>query len=259
METIITCLQKVLGGLPTTLSLTIWAILLAMLLGILLSLGMRCRIGVVRGVFTILSSLLKGIPILVFLYVFNTSMDSIMEGLTFIFQFTYDITKPPTFTFAIFAMALSYTPYMADMIVTAIETVPKGQWEACAAGGFTKWQTLSRIIIPQCIVIALPNFGNHFVNLLKATSLACMVTIMEMMGAARNYATLSQKFLECYIVCALVYWMVFVVFEQIFRLVEKRAGSYLNPVAPRVFKKRKSILERYRYQKKKQERMVEEV
>lgn len=243
MDVIITCLKNVISGIPTTLSLTIWSILLALVLGILLSFGILCKNVVVRVFFTVISSFLKGIPILVFLYVFNCSIDSIMSGLDGLLSFyTYDIRKPPTYLFAVFALALSYTPYMSDMITSAMNTVPKGQWEACDAGGFTVWQKMSRIIIPQCIVIAIPNFGNHFVNLLKASSLSCMVTIMEMMGEARNYATLSQKFLECYVVCALVYWFIFVVFEQVFRVIEKESGRYLQPDVPLPRKKGRKLL-----------------
>lgn len=231
-------LQQIVEGFPATMSLTIFSILLALILGILLSFGVASKIKVIRGIFTVITSFLKGIPILVFLYAFNSCIDTIMGGLDSMIPFyTYNIRKPPTFAFAVFAIALSYAPYMCDMILTAIRTVPKGQWEACDAAGFTSWQKMSRIVIPQSIVIAIPNFGNHFVNLLKATSLACMVTIMEMMGEARNFATLSQKFLESYITCALVYWLVFVVFEQIFRLIEKKTGAYLEP--GRVVKKKK--------------------
>ena len=238
MSAYLESLKQIIIGFPTTMSLTVLSILLALLLGALLSFGVASHIKPVRMFFTVLSSFLKGIPILVFLYAFNSCIDTIMGGLDGLLPFyTYNIRKPPTFAFAVVALAFSYTPYMCDMILTAVGTVPKGQWEACDAAGFTSWQKMSRIIIPQSIVIAIPNFGNHFVNLLKATSLTCMVTIMEMMGEARNYATMSQKFLESYITCALVYWLVFVVFEQIFRVIEKKTGTYLEPGIP-VKKKR---------------------
>ncbi len=241
MEIYTTCLQKVLSGVPTTLSLTLWSVLIALVLGILLCFGMLSKHALIKSVFSILCSFLKGVPILVFLYVFHTAIDSIMGGLDHLLSFyTYDIRKPPTYIFAVFALALSYAPYMCDMITSTMHTIPTGQWEACDAGGFTGWQKMTRIIVPQCIVIAVPNFGNHFVNLLKASSLSCMVTIMEMMGEARNYATMSQKFLECYIVCALCYWFIFVVFEQAFRMIEKRTGRYLQPGVP-VRKKKKRV------------------
>lgn len=235
-----TCFQPILKCLPTTMELTFAAVLLALIGGILLSFGVKCRNRFVNIIFSILNSFLKGIPILVFLYVFNNSIDDIMTGLSGIFGFTYNIRRSPTFAFAVLAMAMSYAPYMCDMIVSAYDTVPKGQKEACDAFGFTEWQTMRRIVIPQMTVIALPNFGNHFVNLLKATSLTCMVTIMEMMGAARNYATLNQRFLETYVICALLYWGIFLIFEQLFRLLEKKTGRYLEPSL--AIKKRKRRL-----------------
>lgn len=238
---LMTCFEKILTGLPTTLGLTIDSILLAMVGGILLSLGVMCRFRIVNIIFSVFNSFLKGIPILVFLYMFSSAMDDIMGTLAAILNFTYDIRNPPTFAFAVIAIALSYAPYMCDMIVTAMDTVPKGQWEACEAFGFTGWQTMTRIIIPQFIVIAIPNFGNHFVNVLKATSLACMVTIMEMMGVARNFATLNQNFLVTYTACALVYWAVFVIFEQLFRLLEKRMGRYLQPGSTAAKKKKSAF------------------
>lgn len=222
------CFAPIFSCLPATLELTIGAVLIALIGGILLSFGVRCRIRAVNFIFSVVNSFLKGIPILVFLYMFNTSIDDIMTKLSEIFHFTYNIRNQPTFAFAVLALALSYSPYMCDMIVTALDTIPKGQWEACDAMGFTKWQTMKRIILPQCVVIAIPNFGNHFVNLLKASSLACMVTIMEMMGAARNFATMNQRFLETYTVCALIYWGVFLLFEQLFRIIEKKCGVYMQ-------------------------------
>ena len=222
-------LKPILTGMPATLGLTFGAVALALVLGILLTFGVKSRLRPVRMIFTVIQSFLKGIPILVLLYLFNTSMDDIMYGLAGIFGFVYDIRRPPTFFFAILAMALSYAPYMCDMITSAMDTVPVGQSEACDAMGFTRRQKMTRIILPQTIVIAIPNFGNHFVNLLKATSLACMVTIIELMGAARNFATMNQRFLEPYLVCALIYWAVFAVFERLFRILEKQTGKYLEP------------------------------
>jgi len=234
------CIWPILQCMPATLQLTFGAVLLALAGGILLSLGVKSRFHIINLVFLILNSFLKGIPILVFLYVFSNSVDDVMGGLADLIGFTYDIRHSPTFAFAILALALSYAPYMCDMIVSAYDTIPTGQREACEALGYTRWQGMSRIIIPQMAVVALPNFGNHFVNLLKATSLTCMVTIMEMMGAARNFATMNQRFLETYTVCALLYWGIFVIFERIFLILEKKTGRYLEPgFAAR--KKRKAL------------------
>lgn len=223
----------IIQAMPTTLILTVSSMALALIGGIVLALLLTCPVKVVRGIFKVVSSFLKGIPILVFLYVFDVSIDTVMTKLYSLFNLTYSNRNTPTLQFAILALALSYTPYLADMILSAYRAVPRGQFEAASAFGFTRPQAMRRIIIPQMMVIAIPNFGNHFVNLLKATSLTCMVTIMEMMGTARNFATMNQTFLEAYTACALIYWIVFGVFEQLFRFIEKKAGRYLQPGAIR--------------------------
>ncbi|MDY6351807.1 MAG: amino acid ABC transporter permease [Lachnospiraceae bacterium] len=224
----------IIRAMPTTLILTVASIALALTGGIILSLLLTCPLKIIRTIFKIVASFLKGIPILVFLYVFNTSIDGVMAKLYSLFNLTYSNRNTPTLQFAIFALSLSYTPYLADMIISAYNAVPRGQSEACTAFGFTKGQAMLHIIIPQMIVVAIPNFGNHFVNLLKATSLTCMVTIMEMMGTARNFATMNQKFLEAYTACALIYWIVFELFEQFFGFIERRSGRYLQPGALKV-------------------------
>lgn len=223
----------IIRGLPNTLLLTVYSILLALVGGIVLALLLRCPVKIVRIIFTVVSSFLKGIPVLVFLYVFDTSIDTVMTNLASVFGFTYSIRNTPTFQFAVMALALSYTPYLADMILSAYDAVPKGQFEAAEAFGFTRGQAMREFIIPQMAVIAIPNFGNHFVNLLKATSLTCMVTIMEVMGSARNFATMYQQFLEAYVMCALIYWAVFEAFQQMFGVIERRASRYLQPGAIR--------------------------
>lgn len=221
----------IIQAMPTTLILTVTSCVLALIGGIILALLLTCPVKIIRGIFKVVSSFLKGIPILVFLYVFSVSIDSAMTKLYALFNLTYSNRNTPTLQFAILALALSYIPYMADMILSAYRAIPKGQFEAAEAFSFTKSQAMFHIIIPQMTVIAVPNFGNHFVNLLKATSLTCMVTIMEMMGTARNFATMNQTFLEAYTACALLYWLVFEIFERLFQFIEKKAGRYLQPGA----------------------------
>ncbi|MQN01002.1 MAG: ABC transporter permease subunit [Lachnospiraceae bacterium] len=249
-------LKPIIQCMPATLELTAGAVLLALALGIAAAILVRCRFHVVNVIFTVVNSFLKGIPILLFLYLLSSSMDGIMTKLAVIFNFTYNVRRPPVFAFAILALALSYIPYMCDMITTAYDTIPKGQTEACEALGFTKWQTMHRIIIPQMMVAAIPNFGNHFVNLLKATSLTCMITIMEMMGGARNFATMNQRFLEAYTACALLYWVVFIAFEKVFSMIEKRAGRYLSAAIPAKKRHRRLLMSAGRKDEEAEDRKV---
>jgi len=222
------CIRPIIEKLPVTMNLTIWAVIISLLGGIIFATIERSRFTVLKLICKFFRSFLKGVPILVFLYFFYYSMDDIFMAMGDGFGFTYDVRNPPKIAMAIVALAISYIPYMCDMILSAFDTIPKGQFEAAYAMGFSHTKMMTRIIIPQLITVAIPNFGNHFVNLLKASSLAYMVTIVEMMGAAKNYATGYQRFLETYVVAALIYWVIFVLFELLFRVLEKRSGRYLK-------------------------------
>ncbi|SFR55608.1 amino acid ABC transporter permease [Anaeromicropila populeti] len=224
----ITCIEPILKKLPVTMKLTLWSMAIALLGGILFALMKKSNNKILANVCRLTSSFLKGVPILVFLYFFYYSMDDILHALGGTFRFEYDLRNPPKIQMAIVALSISYIPYMSDMLLSALDTIPKGQFEACYAMGFTKLQMMIRIIIPQLIVVCIPNIGNHFVNLLKATSLAYMVTIVEMMGAAKNFAVKNQRFLETYIMAAFVYWVIFIMFEQLFQLIERHSGKYLK-------------------------------
>lgn len=224
----ITCIKPIIEKLPVTMNLTVWAVVISLAGGIVFAAIERSRLKALKLLCRFLRSFLKGVPILVFLYFFYYSMDDIFGALGGTFGFTYDVRNPPKVTMAIVALSISYIPYMCDMILSAFDTIPIGQFEAAYAMGFTKFQMMTHIIIPQLVTVAIPNFGNHFVNLLKASSLAYMVTIVEMMGAAKNYATGFQRFLETYVVAALIYWVIFIFFEFLFQVLEKQSGKYLK-------------------------------
>lgn len=224
----ISCIKPIIEKFPITIQMTLLGTVFALLLGIIFAIIDRSQKRILSSFVKVIKSFLKGVPILVYLYLFYYAMDDIMVALGNNIGFEYDLRNPPKILFVVLAFAISYAPYMCDMILSAFDTIPKGQLEACYSMGFTRIQAMIRIVIPQLIVVAIPNFGNHFVNLLKATSLAYMVTIVEMMGAAKNFAVKNQRFLETYIMAALIFWVVFILFEWGFKFLENHCGRYLR-------------------------------
>lgn len=231
LEFALRCIKPILAKLPVTLYMTIIATILALVGGISFAIIIKKNIVCVSSIFKFINSFLKGIPVLIILYILYYSMPTVLVHFSEIFGFTYDIKNPPKMIFGIFAFGITYIPYMCDMVITAYDTIPKGQMEACYSMGFTTFQGMKRIVVPQMIVVAIPIFGNHFVNILKATSLAYMVTIIEMMGAAKNFATGEQKFLETYLVAALIYWIICIAFDKIFAFIEANSGKYRKTIA----------------------------
>ncbi len=103
--------------------------------------------------------------------------------------------------------------------------------EAALSVGMTTYQGLMRIITPQAMVIALPNFGNIFIGLIKGTSLAFTVKVIEIMAIAKIVAGDGYRYLEMYVDASIVYWVLCFAFEKLFEWLEERSGRFEKKMA----------------------------
>ena len=113
--------------------------------------------------------------------------------------------KLDPFTAGIITFSLNTGAYASETIRAAISSVPTGQWEAGAAIGMTRLQILWRIILPQALRVALPPVSNSFISLVKDTSLAASITIMEMFAVSQQIAAENYQPLLMYTLVAMVY------------------------------------------------------
>ena len=113
--------------------------------------------------------------------------------------------KLEPFTAGIITFSLNTGAYASETIGAAISSVPTGQWEAGAAIGMTRLQILWRIILPQALRVALPPLSNSFISLVKDTSLAASITIMEMFAVSQQIAAENYQPLLMYTLVAMVY------------------------------------------------------
>ena len=113
--------------------------------------------------------------------------------------------KLEPFTAGIITFSLNTGAYASETIRAAISSVPTGQWEAGAAIGMTRLQILWRIILPQALRVALPPLSNSFIRLVKDTSLAASITIMEMFAVSQQIAAENYQPLLMYTLVAMVY------------------------------------------------------
>ena len=113
--------------------------------------------------------------------------------------------KLEPFTAGIITFSLNTGAYASETIRAAISSVPTGQWEAGAAIGMTRLQILWRIILPQALRVALPPLSNSFISLVKDTSLATSITIMEMFAVSQQIAAENYQPLLMYTLVAMVY------------------------------------------------------
>ncbi|MEY8459675.1 amino acid ABC transporter permease [Eggerthellaceae bacterium 24-137] len=120
---------------------------------------------------------------------------------------------------------LNYAAYFAEIYRSGIQSIPRGQYEAATVLGYTKAQTFMKIVLPQVIKRILPAMGNEVITLVKDTSLAFVLGIMEMFSAAKALAA-SEVSMIPYAIAALIYWVFCLIIEFILNRVEKKMDYY---------------------------------
>lgn len=136
--------------------------------------------------------------------------------------------KLEPFTAGIITFSLNTGAYASETIRAAINSVPQGQWEAGMSMGMSKLRTFWRVILPQAFRVALPPLSNSFISLVKDTSLAASITIMEMFAVSQQLAAENYQPLLMYSLVALLY----AIFTTILSLLQK----YLEYVTNRHLK-----------------------
>ena len=120
---------------------------------------------------------------------------------------------------------LNYAAYFGEIYRSGIQSIPRGQYEAANVLGYSRAQTFMKIVLPQVIKRILPAMGNEIITLVKDTSLAFVLGIMEMFSAAKALAA-SEVSMIPYAIAALIYWVFCLVIEFILNRVEKRLDYY---------------------------------
>jgi polar amino acid transport system permease protein len=122
----------------------------------------------------------------------------------------------------ILVLGLNTGAYGAEIVRGAIQAVPREQHEAAAALGFTKWQAMRRIILPQAILPMLPPFGNLWIELLKGTSLASMITLSELTFRAQTLRVATLRTGEIFGLVLILYFLVSMMISFGVRRLERR-------------------------------------
>lgn len=215
-----------LSGVPTALIITIVALLIALPLGFLLALTRINRIPLLHRFAQVYVSFVRGTPVIVQIFMIYSSVPLVLTSIFNKLQIetnVYDI-NPIWYAFIVFS--LNTTAILIEVFRSAISTVSKGQLEAAYSVGLTNMQAFRRIIIPQTLVVALPNICTATVNLIKATSLGYAMSLQEITLRAKVAANVGYNYVEAYIDIFLVYLILCSLVEYLFKLYEKRLRKY---------------------------------
>ena len=216
----------VLSALPTTLALTLTSLFFAIVIGVLFGICILKSIPVLNQIVVGFNTFIKGVPLMVQLLFCYYALPYVLRACDGFLGYTFDPRHPSYFAFAAVAFSFNYGAYLTDVVVSSYRAVDPGQLEAAWSIGMTTPQAMRRIIIPQAVVISLPNMSNYFMWLLKATSLASVVNVFELLAVARASTALNYAILEGYLVAAGIYWVVCIVAERGLALLNRKINRY---------------------------------
>lgn len=203
----------VLQKLPLTLLMTLVAALIGLGLGFIMAIIKMKQIPILTPLTQAWVSFLRGTPLLVQLFLAYYGLPILIKIINQQFHLNWDIHQVPALLYAFLAMGLYTAAYNSETIRSALLSVNPSEMEAAHSIGLTKKQTLWRIIIPSAVIVAIPNLGNSLINLLKGTSLAFTITIVDMMGQAKILAGANLRYFESYIAVSIIYWGLCLILE----------------------------------------------
>ena len=129
---------------------------------------------------------------------------------------------------AILALTLFSAAYLSENFRAGILSIDKGQWEAADSLGMTRRKTIARIILPQALRIALPPVGSRLIALMKDTSLASAITVVEVTRVAEQVGAASFRYLEMFLIAGAIYWMINQLLTVAQMLIEQRLSRHMS-------------------------------
>ncbi|MBP2477525.1 cystine transport system permease protein [Crossiella equi] len=202
------------GLVKVTIPLTALSFAIGLVLALLVALARISAYRVLSGLARAFISVIRGTPLLLQLFIVFYGLPQL--GLKF-----------PPFTAAVVAFSLNVAGYAAEVIRSAILSVPKGQFEAAATIGLDYPKTLRRIVLPQAARTAVPPLSNTLLSLVKDTSLGSVVLLTELFRESQLAAAESNEFLALYSFAGLYYWLVCVGLSAAQKRLETRLNRYV--------------------------------
>lgn len=205
--------ELLLQGAGVTLSIFFLTLLFAVPLGVLFAQARMSRHAVLRAPTSLYIYLMRSTPLMLQIMFVYFLLPQILPF------------KVDRFSAVIFAFAVNYAAYFAEIFRSGIQSIPAGQYEAAKVLGYTKTQTFFCIILPQVVKRVLLPMTNEIITLIKDTALASTVAVVELMTIAKKQVSSSSS-VEPYLLAIVFYLVLNGVAEQLCKLAEKKLSYY---------------------------------
>lgn len=219
-----TALPVLLRGLLVTLELVSLSLLLGALLALLMSYGCLSKKPWIVFPIKTFVFFIRGTPLLVqiFLIYYGASQ---FEWLTQ--SWLWVLLKEPFFC-AVVALAINSSAYTTEMFLGVVHAIPPGEVEACQVFGMSRFLMLRRIIFPRAFRIVLPAYSNEVIILVKSSSLASTITLLDLMGATQQVVNQTYASLPLFALAGILYLLINSLLMGLFKLLEQRWNQYLR-------------------------------
>ncbi|MEG3439977.1 ABC transporter permease subunit [Pannus brasiliensis CCIBt3594] len=206
-------------GVPVTLILTSLSFFFGLIGGTLVAIALISPYNWLRLLCRIYVDFFRGTPMLVQLFIIYFGLPNLIKEI----GLSFTIDRLPA---AILALSLNVAAYLAEIMRGGIQSVDKGQWEACESLGMSPLQTMKDVIFPQAFRRMLPPLGNEFITLIKDTSLAAVIGFEELFRQGQLIVATTYKAFEIYIAVALIYLILTTLSSFGFKWLEQ----YMDPI-----------------------------
>lgn len=210
----------ILTGIENTLAISLISVIIGVVIGVIIAIinsynKETKKAKILSKLCKLYVSIIRGTPVLLQLMIIYYVVLKDVKDLNLILV-------------AALAFGINSGAYVAEIIRAGIESIDKGQMEAGRSLGFNYFQTLKLIILPQAIKNILPAIGNEFITLIKETSVAGYIGVMDLTKASDIIASRTYDYFCPLIIAALIYWCIVIVLTKFLNLFERRLNKCLK-------------------------------
>lgn len=205
---IIKFIPDLLKFFPITLGILAGALLVGAVIASFVASFRIFKVPVLNRISIVYISFMRGTPTIIQLFLVYYGLPVILQAIHI------DVSGISEIVFVILAYGLGIGAFLAEIIRGAINSVDPGQKEAAYAVGMKTHQVFYRVILPQALIVAVPNFTNLLIAYLKETSLAFTLGVVDMVGRAFALGNLNYHYLEIYIGLTVIYYIVCIVLQK---------------------------------------------
>lgn len=218
------------AGIPLTLKLASSAIILGAVLALVLAMMRLSGIRLLDWIARLYIFVFRGTPLLVQIFILYYGLSQFPAVR---YSILWPILREPYWC-AVIALTMNTAAYAGEIIRGGLLSVPHGQIEAAKACGMSRFTSFRRIVLPLAIRQALPAYGNEMISMVKATSLASIITLMEVTGIAAKLIAETYRAIEIFVIAGAIYLAINFILTRALLLAEYHLTPYLRqPVAVR--------------------------